>query len=288
MKKWFAAVLALLTLGACSGPQVLNLVAQTPGPVIRDVAYGPLPRQKLDIYAPKVIRPDTPVLVFYHGGSWQYGAKEDYKFLGSTFAARGIQTVVVNYRLHPEVIFPGFVEDGAKALAYVQSNISEGRPVFIAGHSAGAHIAAMIALDPTFLAADGTNVCQAAKGVIGIAGPYDVTPVEPVFKRIFPAEILPNTKPINFVANPAPPMLLLHGTKDTTVLPKRSEELAAALRQKGNQADVKLYPGVDHLYILGALSPVVRRTAPTLADILAFIEAQKAAGYPGCRQRDKS
>lgn len=288
MKQWFAAILALCSLSACSGPQVLNLVAQTPGPVQHDISYGPLPRHTLDIYSPKVMQADTPVLVFYHGGSWQYGSKDDYKFLGSAFAARGIQTVVVNYRLHPDVIFPAFVEDGAKALAYTQKSIAKGRPVFIAGHSAGAHIAAMIALDPAFLAAEGTNVCDAAKGVIGIAGPYDFTPVEPVFKRIFPTEILPSTKPINYVANKAPPMLLLHGTKDTTVDPKRSEQLAAALAEHKNLAYVKLYPGVEHLYIIGAISPVVRRSAPTLADTVNFIQDQKAAGFPGCASQVKS
>lgn len=288
MKQWIVALIALWGVSACSGPQVLNLVAQTPGPVQLNIAYGPLPRNTLDIYSPKVMTSDTPVLVFYHGGSWQYGSKDDYKFLGSAFAARGIQTVVVNYRLHPDVIFPAFVEDGAKALAYTQKSIAKGRPVFISGHSAGAHIATMIALDPEFLAAEGTSICEASKGVIGIAGPYDFTPVEPVFKRIFPTEILPSTKPINFVRNKAPPMLLLHGTKDTTVDPKRSEQLAAALAEHQNLAQVKLYSGVEHLYIIGAISPVVRRSAPTLVDTVNFIQEQKSAGYPGCRNQVKS
>ena len=288
MKQWIAALVALCSVSACSGPQVLNLVAQPPVPVQHDISYGPLPRHMLDIYSPKVMQADTPVLVFYHGGSWQYGSKDDYKFLGSAFAARGIQTVVVNYRLHPDVIFPGFVEDGAKALAYTQNSIARGRPIFISGHSAGAHIAAMVALDPQFLAAEGASICDATKGVIGIAGPYDFTPIEPVFKRIFPAEILASTKPINYAATKAPPMLLLHGTKDTTVDPKRSEQLAAALAQHENLAEVKLYPGVEHLYIIGAISPVVRRSAPTLADTVNFIQEQKAAGYPGCHHQKRS
>jgi len=160
--------------------------------------------------------------------------------------------------------------------------------VFIAGHSAGAHLATMVALAPKFLAAEGTSICKAAKGVIGIAGPYNFTPVEPVFKRIFPAEILPSTKPISFVATQAPPMLLLHGTRDTTVDPKRSEEFANGLRTHQNMAEVKLYPGVEHLYIIGAISPVVRRTALTLTDMVNFIAEQKAAGYPGCQVRAKN
>jgi acetyl esterase/lipase len=282
MLRFFAAIIALTLVSACGGTQLLNSVAVNPGKIERDIAYGTLPRQKLDVYSPKTMTPETPTLVFYHGGSWQYGSKDDYRFLGTAFAARGIQTVVVNYRLHPEVVFPAFVEDAAKALAFTKTTIAQGRPVFIAGHSAGAHIAAMVALDPRFLAAERTSICDASKGLIGISGPYDFTPIDPEFKLIFPAEILPSTKPINFATTPAPPTLLLHGTKDDTVMPSRTTDMAAALRAGGNNVQVKMYEGVDHLYIIGAVSPVVRRAAPTLADIVTFIGEQKAAGYPGC------
>lgn len=282
MIRFFAALVALAFVSGCGGAQLLNSVAVNRGKIERNIAYGALPRQKLDVYSPKDITPETPTLVFYHGGSWQFGSKDDYRFLGTAFAAQGIQTVVVNYRLHPEVIYPSFVEDGAKALAFTKTNIASGRPIFVAGHSAGAHIAAMIALDPRFLAAENTSICDAAKGMIGLAGPYDFTPIDPEFKLIFPAEILPSTKPINFTTTRAPPTLLLHGQADTTVIPSRSSDMASAMRASGNDVTVKLYPGVGHIYIVGAISPVVRRSAPTLADMVGFIGAQKAAGYPGC------
>jgi acetyl esterase/lipase len=282
MLRIFAAAIALVFLSACGGTQLLNSVARNPGKIERDITYGTLPRQKLDVYSPKDMNADTPVLVFFHGGSWQYGSKDDYRFLGTAFAARGIQTVVVNYRLHPEVIFPAFVEDAAKALTYTKTTIAKGRPTFIAGHSAGAHIATMTALDPRFLAAEGTSICDAAKGIIGISGPYEFTPIDPEFKLIFPAEILPSTKPINFAATRAPPTLLLHGTADTTVIPSRSTDMMSAMRAAGNNVETKMYPGVNHTYIVGAISPVIRRSAPTLDDIVTFIGAQKAAGYPGC------
>jgi acetyl esterase/lipase len=282
MLRFFAAFLALTFVSACGGTQLLNSVAVNPGKIERDIAYGTLPRQKLDVYSPKEMKTDTPTLVFFHGGSWQYGSKDDYRFLGTAFAARGIQTVVVNYRLHPEVIFPAFVEDAAKALAFTKASISKGRPMFVSGHSAGAHIAAMVSLDPRFLATEGTSICDTAKGIIGISGPYEFTPIDPEFKLIFPAAILPSTKPINFAATRAPPTLLLHGTADTTVLPSRSTDMMNAMVGAGNQVEVKMYPGVNHTYIIGAISPVVRRSAPTLADMVGFIDAQKAAGNPGC------
>jgi acetyl esterase/lipase len=285
MLRFLTTFLALVLVCACSGTQVINTVAINRGTIERDISYGTLPRQKLDIYSPKEVTAQTPTLVFYHGGSWQYGSKADYRFLGTAFAARGVQTVIVNYRLHPEVIFPAFVEDGAKALAFTKAMIAKDRPVFIAGHSAGAHIAAMIMLDPRFLRASNTNICDVAKGFIGLAGPYDFTPIDPEFKLIFPAEILPSTKPINFAATRAPPSLLLHGTSDTTVIPSRSTDFMNALQAAGNDVQLKLYPDVDHTYIVGAISPVVRGKAPSLADIVDFIAAQKTAGYPGCSQR---
>ena len=263
MIRFLVAILALAFMSACGGTQILNSVAVNSGKIERDIAYGPLPRQKLDVYSPKEITADTPTLVFYHGGSWQFGSKADYRFLGTALSARGIQTVVVNYRLHPEVIFPAFVEDAAKALAYTRATIAQNRPIFISGHSAGAHIAAMVALDPRFLSAEGTTICEATKGIIGISGPYDFTPIDPEFKLIFPAAILPSTKPINFASTRVPPVLLLHGAKDTTVIPSRTTDMAAALTAAGNNVQVKMYEGVDHLYIIGAISPIARRAAPT-------------------------
>lgn len=283
--KAVAALAVLALLAGCSGTGVLNTVSRPSGAVAKDVAYGPLPRYRLDIYSPDTMTETAPVLVFFHGGSWQYGDKADYPFLANALAKRGIQTVLVNYRLHPEVVHPAFVEDAAKALAHVRRTVGAGRPVYVAGHSAGAHLAALVALDPRFLAAEGTHVCEVAAGVIGMAGPYDFTPVEPVFKTIFPAETLAQSRPVNYAGNRAPPFLLLHGTADTTVLPARSEEMAAALRAAGNRAEVKFYEGVGHLYIVGAFSPIIRRTAPTLADIVAFIGAEGAKGHPGCGPR---
>jgi acetyl esterase/lipase len=179
-------------------------------------------------------------------------------------------------------VFPSFVEDAAKALVFAKTNIAKGRPIFVSGHSAGAHIATMVALDPRFLASEATTICDTAKGIIGISGPYDFTPVAPEFKLIFPAEILPSTKPLNFAATRAPPTLLLHGTADTTVIPSRTTDMMNAMRAGGNVVEAKFYEGVNHTYIIGAISPVVRRSASTLNDMVGFIEQQKAAGYPGC------
>jgi acetyl esterase/lipase len=280
------ALLATALTGACRGPEVLNAAARDAGVVVTDQAYGPLPRHRYDVYSPRTVSPDTPVLVFFHGGSWQRGVKEEYRFVGAAFARAGIQTVLVNYRLYPDVVFPDFMADAALAVAHLKRDVAGDRPMVISGHSAGAQIVALLAGDPRYLAVVGTDICTATAGMIGVSGPYTFTPVEPAFRAIFPEDRLDAARPLNFPTNARPPSLLLHGTADTTVLPVRSTEYAAALTAAGNSADVKLYDGVNHTLIIGAISPVIRGTAPTFNDMLAFIQTQRAAGWPGCAGRD--
>ncbi|MCU0881732.1 MAG: alpha/beta hydrolase [Hyphomonadaceae bacterium] len=279
----FAALATALT-GACRGPELLNAAARDAGVVQTDLAYGPLPRHRYDVYTPHTLTPDTPVLLFIHGGSWQHGVKEQYRFVGAAFAQAGVQAVLVNYRLFPDVIFPDFMDDAALAVAHIKREVAGDRPMLIAGHSAGAQIAALLAGDPRYLAAVGTDICSATSGMIGVAGPYTFTPVAPEFRAIFPPDRLEAARPLNFATGARPPSLLLHGTADTTVLPERSTEYATALTAAGNRAEVKLYPGVNHTLIIGAISPVIRAAAPTFNDMLSFIQAERAAGWPGCNR----
>src|ERR1700733_10098250 len=118
-----AAVFGSL-LAACSPLTALNTLsprdpATRPG---RDIAYGPLPRQKLDVYTPARGATAAPVLVFFYGGSWNSGRRQDYAFAGRALASRGFVTVVPDYRLAPQVRFPAFIQDGAAAIAWVRDN----------------------------------------------------------------------------------------------------------------------------------------------------------------------
>ena len=87
--------------------------------VARDVAYGPAARHKLDIYAPRNCEKPVPVVFFVYGGSWMDGDRHNYGFAGRALAALGYVTVIADYRLVPEVEYPGFLEDGAAAFAWV-------------------------------------------------------------------------------------------------------------------------------------------------------------------------
>ncbi len=276
-KKELLSCLPLL-LSACSGAQILNAtISRANLRITHDVAYGPDPRQKLDIY-----RPDTstklPVIVFFYGGSWKTGSKAMYPFVAATLARQGAVVIVPDYRLYPQVRFPAFLADSADATAWTFAHLDRfgGDPqrVFLMGHSAGAYNALMLALNPHYLAAAGTSRDRLA-GAIGLAGPYNFKPLdEPDVSDVFaPVGNEPPGQVITFADAHAPPLLLLAGTADDQVKPRNTVALAARIRGAGGQVEEKLYPGVGHIGLVIALAPVFQGKAPVLADVDAFVSA---------------
>lgn len=272
-----------LVTGGCAG--LANGLTSTRGVIItRHVAYGPAPAQTLDIYAPDTGHGPYPVVVFLHGGGWTSGAPADYRFLGSALASRGVVALIAGYRLFPEVAYPDFLRDGARAIgwAHVHARSFGGDPecLFVMGHSAGAYNALMLALDERWLAEVGLRPAAVLAGAIGLAGPYDFLPIrDPEVQAIFApaaADLAP-TQPINHVAPGAPPVFLASGLADTTVRPGNTERLAARLKAAGDRVTTRLYPRIGHILLIGAFAWPVRWTAPVLADTLRFIRAR-----PGC------
>lgn len=242
--------------------------------VAEGLAYGEGDRRALDIYAPADANAaNLPVVVFFYGGSWNSGTREGYDFAGRALAAQGNIVVVPDYRLVPEVRFPGFVEDGAAAVAWVRRNISDygGDPdrIVLMGHSAGAQIGAMLALDPQWLGEGRTAI----RGFVGLAGPYDFAPLDTDASIAAFGEWprVAETQPITYADAAAPPALLLTGAEDTVVKPRNSKALSAALVSAGVEAGMTTYPGVDHIDILIALSRPLRGRAPVLEDTSRFI-----------------
>jgi acetyl esterase/lipase len=247
-----------------------------------NIAYGPEPQQRLDVYVPQgaAVEP-RPVVVFWHGGRWREGDKADYRFVGAALAESGYVTLVANYRHYPEVKMPGFMHDAALAAlfaaAHAQKYGGAQERLYLAGHSAGAHLAALVTLDPRYFAAAGQTAPRIA-GVIGLSGPYDFLPLlEPDDQDMFgPPPLYPQSQPINFVRADAPPMLLIQGLNDETVRPKNSLNLATTLRALGVPVTLKLYPKVSHADTVAALTALLRGRAPTLADIRAFVSQGSA------------
>ncbi len=231
-----------------------------------NIAYGTHPRQKLDIYRPSS-GSDHPVLLYVHGGGWTGGNKRMYPAVAREFVARGYVVILVNYRLYPPHQYPQPAQDVAAAVRWVVGHISEhgGDPqtVFLSGQSAGAHLVALVALDPRFLSEQQVEPA-AIQGVVGMSGPYDLPALanyiqsrtgvdagEAGLAAIMGGKAnLPVASPVNHARPDAPRFLLLHGRDDRLVPCQQSEELATALQSAGAPVEIQVMEATDHLSIV--------------------------------------
>lgn len=270
-----------LLLG-CSPLKALNLL--TPEDTFNkssDLEYGNDPRNRLDVYTPVNLAADVPVVVFFYGGSWNSGSRSDYRFVGEALAARGIVAVIADYRLYPQVHYQGFLEDSARAVGWTREHIRQygGDParLYVMGHSAGGYNAAMVALDPKWLAAIGMKP-SVLSGWIGLAGPYDFLPVEnpgvkPIF--FFPNSP-PDSQPINHVSATSPPALLIAATDDTLVNPERNTGgMAQRLREQGVPVRELYFSKPGHGTLIAAFSRPMRWLAPVLDEVVAFTQMKR-------------
>jgi acetyl esterase/lipase len=270
--------LLALVLTGCSGLGLLDAITPSGGYTrVVDVAFGPHPRQRLDVYAPPAAQA-APVVVFWYGGSWNQGERGQYRFAAEALVREGYVVVLPDYRVTPEARFPDFVDDAALAVAWVAANISRhgGNParIFAMGHSAGAYNAAMAGLDPRYLARAGAPV-GAIKGVIGLSGPYDMASLHgrTIDAAFGPASGRADAQPARFARAESPPVLLIHGAQDTLAPPAHAAFLAKALRDAGAHVDLRIYPNVAHIDMVLGLSSRLRGDSPLLADIAAFVAA---------------
>ena len=245
----------------------------------RGISYGALPRQKLDLFLPKNGDVRASILYLY-GGGWVSGARWYYGLFGRMMAARGYAVAVADYHLYPTAKFPAFVEDAALAFKWLHDNAGafggSASRLFVMGHSAGAHISALLALDPRYLRAQGLAPSE-IKGVIGLAGPYTLNPLKwPGVRDIFAAsgEEPHGARPIKLARAGAPPMLLLHGVRDRVVKSDASVNLAKALTDAGSDGRAKIYPSIGHFEIFGSMLWGFRWRASVLRDVEDFIAQQ--------------
>ena len=279
-------VAALAGVAYAARAQLLDALTNRNGySVERDIAYGDLPRQTLDLYRPEA-NPDTaPLIIFFYGGGWSDGSKNLFRFVAQPFASRGFSVAIPDYRVFPQVGFPAFVEDGAKAVAHLWRALRkpDGSPrqLILIGHSSGAHMAALLAFDQRYLAAAGVPA-GAIKAVVGISGPYDFLPLKQAkYKAIFPEATRPESQPIAFVDGDEAPILLLTGDADTTVDPGDSARLAARIGAKGGEVALDVFPGVGHVGMILALASALPFEKPQVLDaILSFISTHARTAGP--------
>lgn len=280
----FSSALMAFALAACSPPEMLStLDAVTPGSgaelAENAVPFG-ITGQKLDVWRPDgAAAGDTrPVLIFYYGGGWAQGDRRAYAFAARAYARAGYVVVVPDYRKVPDVRFPAFVEDGAQAVKWTRDHVAEfgGDPkrIAVAGHSAGAYIAVMLALDRRWLRVEGVDPAI-IKAAVGLCGPYDFYPFDK--KRSIDAMAgvadPATTQPINFARADAPPMLLVTASEDKQVRPYNAYNLARKLKAVGAPVSFRNYGGLSHEDVAMALSKPFRDKAPVLADSVSFLNA---------------
>jgi acetyl esterase/lipase len=220
-------------------------------------------RHKLDIFVPKD-KKDFPVVVFVHGGAWMIGDKSCvglYSAVGRFLASRGVGAVFPNYRLSPWVKHPEHVKDVARAFAWTHKNIARygGDPdrLFIGGHSAGGHLAALLATDEQYLKAEGLSR-KNVRGVLAVSGVYRIpdkleflwtndgglgakvelktNPFDWIFGK--DPKGRESASPVCHVCAGLPPFLLIYCDQDLPLLPEMADEFAAALKEK--KCDVEL------------------------------------------------
>lgn len=279
--RFFALLGLAAVLAGCSGASLLNAVTSRSGfETVRDLRYGPGERGLFDLYVPDGAGPTTPVVVFIYGGSWDSGSKSIYPFVGQSLATEGFIVAVPDYRVYPEVVFPGFVEDAARAVASVEQLMLKGgaglpagrHPIVLMGHSAGAEIAGLLAFDERYLRAAGLRAKPVA--FAGLAGPYDFLPLkEERYKRIFPAATRDQSQPIRYVSGAGdPPAFLAAGLADTTVDPANTRRMAARIRERGGRVEERLYPKLDHIGAVTSLATALPLGQRQLrADLLQFL-----------------
>ena len=246
------------------------------------------PKQRLDLFVAQ--GHNNPVFVFVHGGGWTKGDKslrvggaDVYGNIGRFYAARGIMTAVISYRLQPSVRWPGQVDDVAAAVAWIHSHAAEfgGNParIFLGGHSAGAQLVTRLALDPAPLKAHGltpANLC----GVISVSGAgldlvdpqsYKLGESIAYYQERFGSENKDWQRvasPVTYATPGAPPFLILYAAGETKALQRQSQRLSEVLTAKAISNRVVMVAGESHPRMVLTLSRPDRTAGPA---ILSFI-----------------
>jgi acetyl esterase/lipase len=272
---------ALARLQLMRAPMALinGIVAHDRFTLTQDLHYGAIPRQVLDVYTPKGAF-EAPVIVFVHGGYWHGGDKSEYRFLAESFVQHGFVVVAINYRLAPMTVFPSFVQDAARAVRWVCGHIQRfgGDPerVTLVGHSSGAHTVSLLSLDASYLEDVGLTR-DSIRATVGISGPYDFISVFETDPKVRLAmgdpEAWARTQPVNLVDGLNPPLMLMHGMRDTVVHPWNAQRLYDRVREREGLTELRLYGSLDHFMILGVMSKLARFLEPSvLEDLVGFLK----------------
>lgn len=251
----------LLGLTTAAGLTLAASRVQAAGPTVRTFAYGPDPAHRLDVYPDPRLR-GAPVLLYVHGGGWRAGSRRRGAPLAGYARAHRSLLISIDYRLVPLARDAGdCAEDVAAAVGWAFANAAAwgGAPrrIFLVGHSAGAHLAALVATDPAYLAAGGLRPEQLAGLVLLDGMPYDAAPLVRIGRRWpdavpdwlmpgvarRPAELSPTRRIVD--GRRYPPMLVVHAGHSTN-LGHDAARFVRRLRRAGGTATLMQADGDGH------------------------------------------
>ena len=261
-------------LAGCNTLTLFNNLTPKDGGVTRiahNIPFGDDPRQKYDVYAPKGAV-NLPVLVFFYGGNWNSGSKDDYRWMGYALASMGYVVAIPDYRLVPAVHYPTFLEDNAAAIKHIMAHAGDYHGdvsrLGTIGHSAGGYESVMMALDPRYLGEPSPlKVC------VGISGPYDFYPfdVAASIEAFGDASKPLETQPITYARHLDTHFLLMQSRADKVVGMQNIAGLEPKLTAAGTDVTLKYYNGLSHQDMAAAFSIPFRHLGPLYADVKAWL-----------------
>lgn len=248
--------------------------------VVADLSYveeSADPKQKLDLYLPTG-KKNFPVVMFVHGGGYQKGDRKEAEDFGKLLASHGIGVAAISYRLYPQVKHPEHIQDVARAFAWVKKHIAErggaANQVFVSGHSAGAHLVALLATDKKYVQGEKLQLAD-IRGVIALSGGYRILPIR---KIVFgDEETMKDASPFSHLGKGKPPFLIVYGGAENQERHALSEELRDALKKEGNVATCVEIPERDH----HGLFTKIAEGEPTLEAILGFVRQTSESAQEG-------
>ena len=250
---------------------------------LENFRYGAFSRQNLDVYVPK--NKARGILVFGYGGGFRDGNKDEYGFAGEAFASLGFVTVIYDYRLNPDFTFPSYLEDAALVVRWAVDHAKrfgvDPKNLVVAGHSAGAYLAAMLASDKRYLERVDLEP-KDIKLALCFSGGFDFYDPKRLehngflsddFRDVFgnPSTYL-ETQPINFINGDEPPFLIVHGVQDQILPVGQARSFVKKLKDSSDTVTYLEYADLDHAQTITTVAQPLRFLSSVYSDVKTQLE----------------
>lgn len=279
LSNFLLALVLLTSFGSCAFKSInrsKDIVYLQPGASIKKA-------QRLNIFAPKKSGVPKDVFIFIHGGNWNSGNRSLYSFFGARLARKDIVAVIINYPLSPAVTYKEMAFATASAVAWTKEHIVDygGDPnrIFIAGHSAGGHLASLVSLDNSYF--DSLGIANPIKGTILIDAAgftmHDYLTEQQFEQGHTYLETFTNNQqewikasPVNFIHKGMPPMLIYQGSKTYQSIKEANEKFVIEVKKIVPGTAFHILEGKKHVPMI---TQFFRTSNPRYQEIIDFMHA---------------